>query len=54
VQPVSVLVSQDGLSVVSKGLSDGQRVVVDGQYKLRPGLKIAEAPAETAGSGAAS
>jgi multidrug efflux system membrane fusion protein len=53
VQPVSVLVSQDGLSVVSKGLSDGQRVVVDGQYKLRPGLKIAEAPAEPARSGTA-
>ncbi|WP_291770663.1 efflux RND transporter periplasmic adaptor subunit [Castellaniella sp.] len=54
VQPVSVLVSQDGLSVISKGLSAGQRVVVDGQYKLRPGLKIAEAPAETAKAGAAS
>lgn len=45
VQPVSVLVSQDGLSVVSKGLTSGQRVVTDGQYKLRPGLKVAEAPA---------
>lgn len=54
VQPVSVLVSQDGLSVISKGLSAGQRIVVDGQYKLRPGLKVGEAPAETAGSGAAS
>lgn len=53
VQPVSVLVSQDGLSVISKGLSAGQRVVVDGQYKLRPGLKIAEAPAEPARSGTA-
>jgi len=46
-------VSQDGLSVISKGLSAGQRVVVDGQYKLRPGLKIAEAPAEPARSGTA-
>lgn len=54
VQPISVLVSQDGLSVISKGLSDGQRIVVDGQYKLRPGLKIGEAPAEAARSGAAS
>jgi multidrug efflux system membrane fusion protein len=54
VQPVSVQVSQDGLSVIARGLSAGQRVVVDGQYKLRPGLKIAEAPADTAKPGAAS
>ncbi|CAM5206452.1 Multidrug efflux system membrane fusion protein OS=Castellaniella defragrans OX=75697 GN=HNR28_001220 PE=3 SV=1 [Castellaniella defragrans] len=53
-QPVSVLASQDGLSVISKGLSAGQRIVVDGQYKLRPGSKIAEAPADAAKSGAAS
>ena len=51
VQPVSVLVSQDGLSVVSSGLKEGQRVVVDGQYKLRPGLKIAEAPADATQGG---
>jgi multidrug efflux system membrane fusion protein len=43
-QPVEVLVSQDGLSLVAQGLQAGERVVVDGQYKLRPGLKIAEAP----------
>ena len=48
VQTVRVAVAQDGLAVVSEGLSAGQRVVVDGQYKLRPGLKIAEAAAETA------
>ena len=35
---------QDGLAVIDEGLSAGQRVVVDGQYKLRPGLKVAEAP----------
>ncbi|HEX7387673.1 MAG TPA: efflux RND transporter periplasmic adaptor subunit [Castellaniella sp.] len=54
VQAVSVPVSQDGLSVVSKGLKAGQRIVVDGQYKLRPGLKVAEAPAEKAQGGASS
>lgn len=42
VQAVRTVVAQDGLTVVAEGLSAGQRVVIDGQYKLRPGLKIAE------------
>ncbi|WP_345798737.1 efflux RND transporter periplasmic adaptor subunit [Castellaniella sp. MT123] len=50
VQPVRVLVSQDGLSVVSQGLKAGERVVVDGQYKLRPGAKIAEIQDDAAGA----
>ncbi len=50
-QAVQVLVSQDGLSVVSQGLSAGQRVVVTGQYKLRPGIRVIEA--HTAGAAAA-
>jgi len=41
---VGVAQIQDGLAVIDEGLSAGQRVVVDGQYKLRPGLKVAEAP----------
>ncbi|MGB3424082.1 MAG: efflux RND transporter periplasmic adaptor subunit [Castellaniella sp.] len=41
-QTVRTLVAQDGLAVVAEGLSAGERVVVDGQYKLRPGLKVAE------------
>ncbi|WP_322997881.1 efflux RND transporter periplasmic adaptor subunit [Castellaniella sp.] len=41
-RPVQVLVSQDGLSVISQGLAAGDRVVVDGQYRLRPGVRIAE------------
>jgi multidrug efflux system membrane fusion protein len=45
-QGVRVLNIQDGVAVVSDGLSAGQRVVTDGQYKLRPGLRVAEAPAE--------
>lgn len=50
VQPVDVLVSQDGLSVISKGLAADQQVVVDNQYKLRPGMLIAEAEPEPAAS----
>lgn len=44
VQAVRVLSIQDGIAVVDEGLSAGQRIVVDGQYKLRPGLRVAEAP----------
>lgn len=43
-QAVTVAQVQDGLAVIDQGLAAGQRVVVDGQYKLRPGLKVAEAP----------
>ncbi|HEY9067102.1 MAG TPA: efflux RND transporter periplasmic adaptor subunit [Burkholderiaceae bacterium] len=43
-QPVEVASIQDGIAVIDKGLSAGQRVVVDGQYKLKPGARIAEAP----------
>lgn len=42
-QPVHAIAIQDGIAVVDKGLDAGQRIVVDGQYKLRPGLRIAEA-----------
>jgi len=51
-QAVRMAVAQDGLAVVTEGLSAGQRVVVDGQYKLRPGLKIAEAAADASGAAA--
>lgn len=43
---------QDGVAVVSGGLEANQRVVVDGQYKLKPGSKVVEA--SRGASGAAS
>lgn len=43
---------QDGLAVVSMGLNANDRVVVDGQYKLKPGSKVVEVA--KAASGAAS
>ena len=49
---VSVLTIQDGLAVIGSGLAVGERVVVDGQYKLKPGSKVAEVGA--AGGRAAS
>jgi membrane fusion protein, multidrug efflux system len=43
--PVHVLQIADGVAVIDKGLTAGQRVVVDGQYKLRTGAAIVEPPA---------
>jgi multidrug efflux system membrane fusion protein len=43
-RPVTVGTTQNGLSLIDKGLTPGERVVVDGQYKLQPGGKIVEAP----------
>ncbi len=41
-QPITVAQIQDGLAVIARGLGAGQRVVVAGQYKLKPGSVIAE------------
>lgn len=38
---VDVTVNQDGISVIGKGLSGNERVVVDGQYRLDNGSKVA-------------
>lgn len=46
-QPIDVALIQDGQAVVDKGLTEGQRVVTDGQYKIKPGVKIASGPAPT-------
>ena len=50
-QPIAVAQIQDGIAVIDKGLTAGERVVVDGQYKIKPGIKVTEssnAPAATA------
>ncbi len=31
---------RDGIAVIDDGLQEGERVVVDGQYKLRPGVRV--------------
>ena len=41
-QPVSVLQMQDGTAVIGTGLAANERVVVDGQYKLKPGSRVTE------------
>jgi multidrug efflux system membrane fusion protein len=41
--PLKVGQIQDGVAVIDAGVAAGQRVVVDGHYKLRPGAHIVEA-----------
>ncbi|MDR3428321.1 efflux RND transporter periplasmic adaptor subunit [Silvimonas sp.] len=42
-QKVKVAQIQDGKAIIDQGVQAGQRVVLDGQYKLKPGATIAEA-----------
>lgn len=41
-QAVHVAQIQEGIAVIDTGLTNGEKVVVDGQYKLKPGVKIIE------------
>lgn len=50
---IEVGLIQDGLAIVKAGLKDGEQVVVDGQFKLEPGSRIAITPDATASDGAA-
>ena len=53
-QPIKVALIQDGTAIVDAGLTAGERVVLDGQYKITSGTKVAAAPvsASTAAGGA--
>ena len=42
--PVHVVQIADGTAVVDKGLTAGERVVIDGQYKLKEGSTVIEPP----------
>jgi len=53
-QPIEVASIQDGIAIIDKGLNAGQRVVVDGQYKLKPGARIAEPARGVSASASAS
>jgi multidrug efflux system membrane fusion protein len=44
---VTVAETEQGLAVVSKGLSAGERVVVDGQYRLQQGTKVSILPPQS-------
>ena len=51
-QPIEVAQIQDGIAIIDKGLAAGQRVVVNGQYKLRPGALTAESTPAAVAAGA--
>jgi multidrug efflux system membrane fusion protein len=47
--PVQVVARQNGMAVFAKGISAGERIVVNGQYNLADGVKVAiEQPKATA------
>ncbi len=51
-QPIKVLQTENGKAVIESGLSAGDRVVVDGHYRLTPGARVVEAkPPAPAASG---
>ena len=43
-RPITIGVTADHVTVVTSGLEEGDRVVVDGQLKLRPGSPVAVSP----------
>jgi multidrug efflux system membrane fusion protein len=45
-RPVTLESLQGDLALISKGLTPGEVVVIDGQNQLKPGSKVAERPAE--------
>jgi multidrug efflux system membrane fusion protein len=44
-RPIEAGPSAGDMTVVTSGLKAGERVVVSGQYRLRPGIKVAVNPA---------
>jgi membrane fusion protein, multidrug efflux system len=52
-QPVHMLQSQEGKAVIDQGLKANDRVVVDGQFKIRQGSKVTEIQRGTAPGGSA-
>jgi multidrug efflux system membrane fusion protein len=50
-QPVKVAQIEGSQALIESGLDPGQRVVVDGQYKLQPGSTVKPAQAEGAPAG---
>jgi multidrug efflux system membrane fusion protein len=51
VQPITVADALGNTTVVTQGLAAGDRVVVDGQYRLTPGARVAEVHADSGKSG---
>jgi multidrug efflux system membrane fusion protein len=43
-KPIQVGLTTDNLTIVTGGLTEGQTVVTDGQYKLQPGAVVTTGP----------
>jgi membrane fusion protein, multidrug efflux system len=52
-RPIGVAQLRDGVALIDSGLRAGERVVVDGQYKLRPGTRVEIGAGKPAGTIAA-
>src|SRR5271154_3704101 len=39
-RPIKLTQVRDGVAIVEQGLAAGERVVIDGQYKLKPGVRV--------------
>ena len=35
--------NRDGIALIDHGIAAGEQIVTDGQYKLRPGIRVAAA-----------
>lgn len=40
IRPITVAQISDGQALINSGLTANERVVVDGQYKLQPGVSV--------------
>lgn len=47
-RPIEVALTEGDITVIARGLQEGEQVVVDGQSQLRPGSKVAPRPAQQA------
>jgi len=50
-RPLKVAQIEGGIALIDEGLKPGERIVLDGQYKLQPGSHVK--PAESSGKGGA-
>jgi multidrug efflux system membrane fusion protein len=49
VRPLRVAATHDGAALIAAGLAADERVVVDGQYRLRPGVRVVASAPDRAG-----
>jgi multidrug efflux system membrane fusion protein len=50
-RPVTVSRFEDGIALIEKGLTPGDKVVVDGHFRIQPGARVKSSEAKTSGGG---